>query len=113
MNELAQPDMKSNDEPLFVLKYQGYKVTIRVLCWAFAGLFIGLFFFGVVMQRASGFEFLLAAILGPVVVVGAVAVIVQTAFFKEVRLYTDSEDLETYSPDGSQTDKCKTLRVFR
>jgi hypothetical protein len=88
MNDLVQSEMKSNDEPLFVVTYQTWKVTLRFLSWVFAGIFLG-FLCGVAMERTQGFGFLLATILEILIVLAAIFLALNTLLFKEVRLYKD------------------------
>lgn len=88
MNDSARPDMKSNDEPLLVLRYERWKVALRVVSWAFAGAFLG-FLWALVMNRTSGATLTFATILGGFSVLAVVFLAVNTLLFKEARLYSD------------------------
>jgi len=90
MDDPAESQMKSHDEPLFVLKYQENKVTVRVLCWAFFVLFLCVLpAFAVAVQEGFGFSFLIAAIWLSFMVGLAAFMMIDIALFKEVRLYSD------------------------
>lgn len=77
MNDSNQSEMKSNDEPLFVLKYDGFKIAPRAILCAFVGLAFSAAPFGFAMKHELGFEFFFVTIFASLVVVGTLFYIIQ------------------------------------
>jgi len=89
MNDSNQSEMKSDDELLFVVKYQSYKVFLRVVWCTLIGILTGLAVFATAMTEQFGFKVLFVIIVGSFGVGAAVFLVIDTILFNEVRLYSD------------------------
>ncbi len=87
MNPQDKPEMKSYDEPLFILQYQRRKVIKRLIYF-----FPALFMFGlgtIDVRHPYGFTNLFLQLGSAFFLLVFILLFIDILFFKEVRLYKD------------------------
>ncbi len=87
MSELAKSEMKSSDEPLFVLRYQKRKLILYVVAMLFLMAMIYFCLFVVVVS--SILDFILAKLGGALLFFIFASFLADMLLFKEIRLYRD------------------------